>query len=799
MVAMCGSAVRRISTFRFTASLFAVLVSTSSLTAYAQPVPSAEGADVPPDQGLDEIIVTARKVSENLQEVPVSVTAFSGEALENRNLVSFRDVALFTPGFVTREAPSNSSAFSLALRGQAQNDVLATLDPSVGTYVDGVYWSRSYGLNADLLDVQSVQVLKGPQGTLFGRNTTAGAFLVQSNDPDTSEISGLVQATYGRFNERIGTAVLNLPLGEHVAVRGAVQLNKRDGFVRDRVSGERYNNRDNLQGRAKILLQPSESVRLILSGEWFAFDQKPGRFIAAAPASLRAVFPQLTDEIAANLADDDTLITSSAPYNSLLGTGTVPFNHVRTQTFNGTLALDTAFGEVRWINSYRRVRAANAADLDGSSAPEVLTTLEQNLKQYSSELQATGQLLDDKLTFAVGAVYLRETGFDRSLTFSPAATVTRFDGRIENDSMGIYSQASFAVSDDFNITAGIRYSIDDKGIETHTGVLNRLIPGLPPLTLLSCIDPGRSVAANCFAQRQDSFSAISYTLGADYKIADGVLVYAKQSRGYRSGGQQLRTFTAADSAPFQPEIVNEQEVGLKSEFLDRRLRLNIAGYHNKIADAQRSQIVLIGGALPQTQLENADVENYGVEADLSFRVAGGLVLGATGSYNDPKYTSYIGVITNPDPAGAPIVVDKSSFRFDSLAKEQFTLSADYSADLGFGTLKINANYSWVGRYDTNGETVASLSGGLVGLDGQPIPAQMSVADAEAIVAATRKRAAGLAGARVAVEFENGLELAIFGRNIFDTRYIQHGLFVGSYVSAIRNDPATYGVSAAFRF
>lgn len=119
-------------------------------------------------------------------------------------------------------------------------------------------------------------------------------------------------------------------------------------------------------------------------------------------------------------------------------------------------------------------------------------------------------------------------------------------------------------------------------------MLNRLIPGNPPLTLISCIDPGRSVAANCFAQRQDSFSAISYTVGADYRIADDIMVYAKQSRGYRSGGQQLRTFTTADSAPFQPEIVNEQEIGLKYEFFDRRVRLNLAGYHNKINDAQRS-------------------------------------------------------------------------------------------------------------------------------------------------------------------------------------------------------------------
>lgn len=194
-------------------------------------------------------------------------------------------------------------------------------------------------------------------------------------------------------------------------------------------------------------------MRLILSGEWLEFNQNAGRFINAAPAALRARYPQLAGEIATNPAQVDTLINSSAPYNTLVGIGTQPFLRVRTQTYNGTVALHTVFGEV---NSYRRVTSDNAMDLDGSSAPEALTTLAQNLRQYSSELQATGQLLDDRLKFALGAVYLREEGFDRSLSFSPGATVTRFDGTIENDSMGLYTQATFAVTDRLNLTGGIR-------------------------------------------------------------------------------------------------------------------------------------------------------------------------------------------------------------------------------------------------------------------------------------------------------------------------------------------------------
>ncbi|QKS00293.1 TonB-dependent receptor [Sphingomonas sp. CL5.1] len=730
--------------------------------------------------GLSDVVVTARKVAENQQNVPVAITAFSGDTLQKQNAVTFKDVANFTPGFVMRESPNNSSAVALALRGQFQNDSLATLDPSVGVYVDGVYWARQYGLNADLLDVQSVQVLKGPQGTLFGRNTTGGAMLIQTNDPKMDEISGMVQGSYGRFNERVGTAVLNLGLSDKFAVRGAIQINKRDGYITDRASGQEYGNRDNLTGRVKAKFEPTDGISLVVSGEWFRFDQDTARFITYAAPSALARFPGLTNEIQANLTNVDTTIVSAAPYRS----DPVPYQSVRTYTYNATLAVDTPFGQAKLIGGYRRVRGANALDLDGGSAPIALTTLDQNLRQWSVEGQLTGKLFNDAVDFASGITFLHEDGYDRSYSYSDTQSIpapriaTRFVGLVDSDAVGFYTQATWHVTPRLGITGGIRYSIDDKRVNTRSAAV--LVANLAPI---ACITAGTTPAIDCDKHRADTFSNVSYTVGVDYKLTDDVMFYAKQSRGFRAGGEQLRA-AGVVSLPFKPEIVNEQEIGLKSEFLDRRVRLNLSAYHNTLNNAQRSVITSIGGVV-QTIVENANARNYGAEAELNAEIARGLVLSGTYSYNDPKYTKYLGV------AGATTGVDKAALgvRFDGLAKNQFTLGADYHTKLASSSLGLNVNYNWVGSYATAPDSVGTLA-----------YAGYSAAEAAKVVAATTKPGAGFLNARATIGFaDDRFELAVWGRNIFDKRVIVHALFVQEYVSALRNDPATYGVTGTVRF
>ena len=736
-------------------------------------------------EGLGDIIVTARKVTENLQDVPVAITAFTGEALANKGVVDIRGVANFTSGLSTREAPSNPTSFIIALRGQVQTDVIATLEPSVGTYLDGVYIARAYGLSAELMDVESVQVLKGPQGTLFGRNTTGGAILLQTNNPRLGEFSGTAQASYGRYNELRGLGIVNVPLGDKFAVRGAIQYSQRDNWQHDVSTDARYGKRETLQGRAKLLWEPTDDFRLIASAEWYdgKFDMpaRVNRFTGNTWTGANAAI------VAAERAVFENDITAVGVTPSLPSAGAdvrrPAYTDIKTQTYGLTAALDTFFGEVRWINGYRRIESENQVDLDGSRVNRHVTQGVQDLKQYSSELQVTGTAFADAVTFATGVTYFKEKGFDRSRSNNDGApTWTQFNGILDNDSFGMYGQATWRATEKLSVTGGLRYSIDDKGVTSQSGVF------LMNTNLIVCLPTNIPPALNeCKRSRRDTFDDLSYTIGADYRFTDDVLVYAKYGRGFRSGAQQLRSLTLTDSAPAQPEIVKEFEIGLKSDWLDRRLRVNLAGFYNTITGAQRSTLQAVAPNPAQTLLENADVRNFGIEADVAWAIVDGLTLTASGALLDPKYESYIGYVNGV--AG----VDKSSSRFDGLVKEQFSLSLDYQGDVGFARLAANLSYAWAGNMPTNPESYETLTAG-----------GYTPAQANEIVRTTTKEAAGFMNARLGLAFgaDDNFEVALWGRNIFNKQVFVQNLFVGGgndYVSGMRNDPATYGLTATFRF
>tara|TARA_R110002124_G_scaffold77887_2_gene208260 strand:- start:138 stop:917 length:780 start_codon:yes stop_codon:yes gene_type:complete len=245
---------------RVSARLFAA-VSFGALAVSAAPAFAQASSD--DAEAEDNIIVVTgiTKQDANIQDVPTTITFFSGANLEEKGIQLVGDVATFTPGFNIRGAGNNPTALVLSMRGQVQNDVIATLEPSVGVYLDEMYIARAYGLNTEMLDISNVQVLKGPQGTLFGRNTSAGAVLIQTNDPKFEEISGLVKGTYGRFNERSGTAILNLGFNDSIAVRGAITYGKRDGYKTDVNTGKKYEGRETLNGRVKVAYQADRYAR----------------------------------------------------------------------------------------------------------------------------------------------------------------------------------------------------------------------------------------------------------------------------------------------------------------------------------------------------------------------------------------------------------------------------------------------------------------------------------------------------------------------------------------------------------
>lgn len=783
-MAVTGTVWRKSACYLLLASASGVALTNVATSAQAQQVsaPSAGTSSVQSAQasvdGLEDIVVTARRVAENLQNVPVSVTSQSGEALLRQNALTVADTARLTPGFYAREALSAPSALNLTIRGQVQNDVLVTLDPSVGTYVDELYWARAYGLNGDLLDVQRVEVLRGPQGTLFGRNTTGGAVVFTTADPNFDGVSGSVQASYGRFNERSATAILNIPiLDDKIAIRGAVNYLKRDGWLRDvgyannlgGEAGRRYNNRDNLTGRIKLLIKPTERLDIIASGEIFQTNTRQGALqtLYAYPVgTLRTVSAAAPGGIDAYIgAIDKNHIALNVP----------PYLRARTKTLNVRAIQETGFGEAKLIAGYREVK--NRADLDNDGSPFAShsTTGRVAMQQYSVEGQVSGKAIDGALDFVAGATWFEERGTDRSWS-SPddrSASGSILFGRVKNDAIGGYGQATYHITDKLSATGGIRYTVEHKGIEINnrTGTLAQALNGGGAVCLYPFVGapPVGGIPGNCIGSRRDRFAGWSYTAGLDYRVTPGVLVYAKTSKGFRSGGQNLRAIAVpAAFTPFDPEVSYQHEVGLKSQFLDNKVRLNISAYSTKVRDFQAT-IIVSGGVATATIVQNAArVQIYGGEAELLVEVADGVTLGANGSLTRPKFKSYF-------DSG----VDVKNRNFQNVPKSQFSLTSDYSGEVGGIGIALHADYSWSSKYETNEDPTPLI---------QPFITAPS---------------SGTLGARGALTFmDKRLEVAVFGRNILNDRSLVSALRVQSpygYISGRFREPATYGISATYRF
>lgn len=835
---------------RFVARILSgVAASAIALSGGAAFAADAGGADpqASDQSGIADIIVTARKVEERLQDVPVAVTAFSGDSLKQQNAVTVIDVARFTPGLLTVPGSNNPTVIAYSIRGQVQGDNLATLEPSVGTYIDGVYVARAYGLNGDLVDVSNVQVLKGPQGTLFGRNTSAGAVLIETRNPDLKNTGGEISATFGRFNEFVGSGVLNLPLvTDTLGVRGAIQIHKRNGYVTDDITGAKYNNIDSLTGRVKVLYEPSSTVSILAQGDWYTYNSDgPVRvmayggpnYLVNTPAPLIAAgMPDCT--LPANafscapVPTYATLIDYGAlaypPFNippaALAAFGIRQFPHTfgyysqlnandpnrtaadylprtdtKTQSYSLTASVDTTFGKVKLIGGYRKVKASSGIDLDGTPYQILASTGIQDLHQWSFEGQLTGSTADKKFDYVAGVTYFTEGGYDLSFssTLVPLQPPGYYRGEIDNKSFGVYAQGTFHVNDKLSVTGGLRWSSDKKGLITHN---QSLVP--IALTSAACALPGATLVAsadksvNCTLGHEDTFKQLSYLASIDYHITPDVLVYAKMSKGYRSGGENLRANgDPATFAPFVPEINYEEEVGIKADFFDRKVRLNIAGYYNKIHNAQRSQLLAVPsgplkGAL-LTSLGNAQrVRNMGFEADLQIAVTRDLTLQATGNVNDAKYLQY----DVPMAWGSTIMADHRGENFGLIPKGSFTVAGNYKHDFGSVNFHARVDYSWTSRYYTSGDTCGSYPVPSLNMPCIPLPA--------AELAAETAPAAGILGARAGISLNDGLyTIDVWGRNITDNRDYTSAFNVTPFglTSAIRRDPATYGASVTVKF
>ena len=601
---------------------------------------------------IEEIIVTAQKREQNLQDVPISVAVIGRDELSVNRITSLQDVGAIAPGVSVRRTPGGLGAPQIVVRGVSSGGGLPGSDKSVSINIDGVYIGANYGLTTDMLDLVRVEALRGPQGTLFGRNTTGGALSFVTADP-TGEFGVRQQVSVGNYDQFRSITHLELPqLG---AFSGYVSYmrNQRDGDIRNLQSGIVFD-RSNAPGfgreisaetlganktdavRVAVKFQPSDAFDAVYKFDWAkATTTAEGTgLIAYDPAT--AAFFGLAGLNAA-LALNPPLISGTTRPDAVRNAFTVPGN-MKSLGHNLTLNLELANAlTLKSISAYRKVNAYGTLDNLGlgqlfypGSPDPFYVQVSQNInrqKQWSEELQLNYN--SDLVTLTLGGLYYREkvvTGAPDGLTTGATLFGLPLPGNvlppgrditfITAKSLAAYGQAEFHVTNKLDLVGGLRVTRDKKD---GTYFKETPVYGIP-------------LSVTSFTYRK---TKVNYLAGINYHITDDILSYAKFSTGYISGG-------SVSGVQFEPETVKSWEAGIKSDLFDRRLRLNLTGYYAKYGDLQQAVPGNLAGRpdLALAMINYGDAEVKGFEADATAVPVQGLTLSGSVAYTHFRFTHF---------------------------------------------------------------------------------------------------------------------------------------------------------------
>ena len=679
--------------------------------------------------GADEIIVTATRRAESIQDVPISISAYGEAFIEESGIQDIRDVSLYSPNFTI----SNSSQLSnnrIAIRGVGSVGN-AGIEPSVGVFIDGVYYPRPGSVIGNLLDVNTVEVLRGPQGTLFGRNTPMGALNIRTNDPSLSDVGGEVELGYGNYNAINLGATTNLPVSDTVALRLAGKYTERDGFGENLLTGDDFGARDDLTFRAKLLWEPADNFSVKLSGDFQDINSE-GQTIEYLNS---ADSPQLRGTLNALIGFDPGL----AGISGLELLTDDPFDHEVYQEhedvlndtqygFSGEVAYETGSGfEIKSITAARWWEAdyfESAIRLPISLFPRVTDYENTTISQEVQLLSPKGERFD----YLVGAFYYKEdyfisqdfnlgSEFCTPVVFgvlfqqlfpaalagvgpfagvgpapSPAVAQQRAaaaattqaggcdaaqqirasDSTFQQDleSLAVFGQGTYRFNDQFSITLGGRYTSDDKKADFSNVINNPFVIGLAVRD--NEVQSGLNIDE--FGFDTDQFT---YFANLSWQPNPDMLVFATTSTGYKSGGFNTDgTFPALTRAQriFGPEDTTNYEVGIKSTLLNGDLQLNATAFRMDIEGFQDRAFDGISFITRNV----GELRQQGVEVDATWRPLDQLMLIGGASYLDSEFRDY----RNASPLPGGPIQDLTGARAHFAPKWQGSLVADWSDDFG---------------------------------------------------------------------------------------------------------------------
>ncbi len=605
----------------------------------------------------EEIVVTATKRQESAQDIGVSVTAFSGDQLDALGYTNAQQVTAMAPGVSTIQ-PNGESNYSIAIRGAANSDFITNVESPVALYVDEVYISQASGSGFQLFDTERVEVLRGPQGTLFGRNATGGLIHYISVKPQ-AEFGGYAEVAYERFNRIRTQGAVNVPLSDTLAARVSFMTHNGGGYVTNRFRPDRdLNNVNDVSGRVQVLFTPNDSFDLLVAARYSREDIRTGFFeYVSAPLPTGTPQPTSPNPSLGGYVDlDGDVFAGSYDFPGR--------NFLETWSTTVTANWDVGFGKITSITDFRSVERDYIEDSDASPVNYFNFYLTTDAEQFSEELRIAGE--NDMFKW-VGGVYFIDIQVNDSNGAIAQGFIDEFLGLVDPASVGAfngidnpYSQSTTSISgfgqvdinltDRLTLTLGGRYIRESKDFQYDNNAVlfdAAATSGLDPRTML--IVP--NLIPRFRGDRTDNMWSARAVL--NFQVTDDLLLYGGWNRGVRAGGFNaplLPGITDVKFFEYAPETLNAYEVGFKADFWDGRARLNASGYYYDYSDYQAFSIVGL-----DTFTLNAESENYGFEAELQASPVDGLdVLFGVG-YIHAEVTKVPGVnIDAVDSSGAVI-------------------------------------------------------------------------------------------------------------------------------------------------
>lgn len=784
---------------------------------------------------MDEIIVTARRKDEMAQEVPISMTVMTEDFLRTNNVAKIEDIGTKVPSLRITSVGTSRNEPVVTLRGQRQGEAAFNQDPAAPLYFNEIVMAPIQGGNAGIYDLESLQVLKGPQGTLFGRNSTGGAIMMTPKRPGY-KLGGYAEVKVGNYDLYGFEGAVDVPVLDSLTTRLAVHKLDRDGYQKNIANnalyGKRYNDEHSEGARFSVNFEKDAFSNLTVISYEAGHDaagvpvvaaiNKTAGFTPAVPAWSAAVNEQIARDNPWKVKSD---IDGEENIRSTFFSNTTEYEIVED------LSVKNVFG-------YRKVHFASATDADGTAVPVfgavpfggAAGTLDPVLGKidtefYSNELQLFGAAFDTKLDWITGLYWSKLGGAEHKLNqtnpLSPTGGYENAHNSIENLSYGLFAEGTYEFFDELSLTVGARQSLEKREMtvrkwNTLTSNGAAIAPGtnygcaifaegvIPTVNLINAGLPANGTRApDCARTVDEDWDSTTWKVSVNYTPTTKLLVYGSVSTGFRAGGFNTRGDQDSTLQPFDPENVTTYEIGTKQdwEIAEMPLRSNLAVYLQQYEDIQQTvSNTGASGALETNTINAAKAEIKGLELDLSIKPINELTLAVSYSYVDAKYkdrTDNIDFNGNRTLQANEIGVDTSNNAFAYIPEQSATASVTYMLplDASLGDISVMASAYWQDEMTTH--PLLKQFDSFTSWNSVPGTTQ-AMKDASVVDSYTvynlRVDWRGIMGST--------FDAAVYVDNVTDEEYVQGGLNVVESLGLAAYNygaPRTFGASVKYSF